>query len=152
MSNEELVEIQNATPEQQESDELLAAIPDDKPAEEDFLAAFIEREIASVRSCLEVLGKNALKRVVLNVMSGPEFSKREYKPVTIEEKKVAYHFDQCIQKRAMLWMNEEWKRLEASFAKEQEDLKKIDQITQDALTPEAKQMLAESGDKVEIRE
>lgn len=132
-----------------EIDQFIDSVPEVKPAAEDMGAAFIERHIAAVEGYLSILGKNALKRIILNVMSGPEFSKRDYKPVTKAETAVASHFDECVQLRARIVFNEEFKKLSEAYEKEQDDLKKIDELTNQALTPEAKQMLEEHLNKNE---
>ncbi len=175
MANEELIEIQNSlTPEkmqkaveiamatpgevpyieltdqEKELDSLIEALPDTKPAPEDYAAAYIERHLAAAKSLLKQLGGNAVERVFLNVMAG-EFSKKEYNPVTENERSLAHHFNECVNLRAKIVFSQEFERLAQAYAKEEEDLKKIDQLTQEALTPEAKQMLAEAGNKVEIK-
>lgn len=152
MANEEQVEMQYTAVEEvinTEADKLLESLPAKQAAPEDFLAAFIERHLASVKGLINDMGKNALKRIILNIMAG-EFSKREYTPVTEEERKVAFHFNECVNQRAMLVFNEELKKVEVAIAKEQADLKKIDELTQAELSDGAKQMLAEAGEKVEI--
>jgi len=133
-----------------EIDEILEAIPDEKPAPEDYASAYIERHLAVAKGLIKQLGGNAVERVFLNVMAG-EFSRKEYNPVTENERALAFHFNECVNLRAKIVFSQEFERLAQAYAKEEEDLKKIDQLTQDALTPEAKQMLAEAGDKVEIK-
>ncbi len=142
-------EAKEITPEQQEADQLLAALPEDKPSPEDLASAKIERNLAAAKMIMNQLGGNAIRRVFLNVMAG-EFSKKEYTPRTEAESKIAYHFNDCITLRAKVVFAQECENLAKVWAKEQEDLAKIEQMTQDALTPEAKQMIAESGDKVVI--
>lgn len=133
-----------------EIDEIVDNLPD-KPAEEDFLAAFYEMHLKVVKTGIANLGKNALKRIILNTLMG-EFATKEYRPKlnTKEgqiEAEVAYHFNEGSQKRVLLRLEREVQAVEEAIAKEEDDLKKINDQTDSLLTPEAKKLLANLEDE-----
>lgn len=136
MANKEMVNEQElAVEENAEVDQLLNST--DKPAEEDFLAAFYEMHGRTFQNLINQLGKNALKRVLIYTYMG-EFAPKQYKPATKIERDAAFHFDEGVFKRVLLRMEQEYKAIEEAERKEQEDLKTIEKLNEDAMTPEAK--------------
>lgn len=158
MSNEELVQLQSSTENTEvqseettkvELDQLVETLPE-APSAQDMMAAFFERHKAQVVFGLSKVSLRGLKRVMMNVALG-EFAPRGYDPKNEDERRLAFHFNECITKRGVMRLEEEFKRVEAAYAKEQEDLKKIDEMTQAELSEDAKKLLAESGDSVIIK-
>lgn len=149
MANEELVLEQNSSVEEtQELDQFLES--QEKPADEDFLAAFYEMHLKAFKGLIAPLGKNALKRIMINVMMG-EFSPTEYKPVNDWERKAAFHFQEGVDKRMLLRFEHEVLKAQEALAKEEADLRKIEELNQNALSSGAKELVKELQEKGEIK-
>ena len=144
-SKEVLVDIQNQAiePVKDEIDEFLDSVPDAQVAPEDMLAAFYERHLEAVKHNIELLGKNALKRIILNVLMG-EFAPKEYQPnISTKkgraEKSVAFHFNEGVERRMLLRFEMEFGKAQEAYEKEMADLKKIEEMNK--LSPEAQAVL-----------
>lgn len=135
MANEELVQQQNESQEDKELDQLLENA--EKPAEEDFLAAFYEKHGRTLQALINQLGKNALKRIIIYTYMG-EFSPKAYQPKNKIEADAAFQFNEGVFKRVLLRMEQEYKAIEAAELKEKQDLEEIEKLNQEAMTPEAK--------------
>lgn len=129
--------------ENSELDAFLETIPEDQHSPQDTLAAFYEKHLAAVKADMRLLGRNALERIMLNVLMG-EFALQEYKPnlnnkTGRAEASVAHHFNEGVEKRMLLRFEMEFGKAQEAYEKEQADLAKIEEMNK--LTPEAQAVL-----------
>ena len=128
-----------------EADALLESIPQQAmPSSQDLRAAYYEKHRNEIMLGLKVLGKNALKRCVMSAAFG-ELADKEYKTQTEIERQFVNHVIEGVKLRAQMVFEEEFQRLMVAWEKEQEDLKKINDLTLSALSDEAKQELKDNG-------
>lgn len=146
MANEEMNELQKASPEEiAEADALLASIPEQiGPSPQDLRAAYYEKHRNEIMLGIKVLGKNALKRCIMSAAFGP-LAEKEYKPQTELERQFVAHIHKAVQMVAEMFFHEEFMRVQEAYAKEQRDLEKINELTVASLSEDAKKDLEERG-------
>lgn len=137
--------IQNATTEElAEVDAVLEQTPNVMPSTQDIRAAYYEKNKREVLLGLKVLGKNALKRCIMTAAFG-DLDNKEYKPQTAIEKQFVNHINKGVQLAAEMVFEEQFKALMVAHEKEQEDLKKINELTVSSLSEDAKAELVNNG-------